>query len=111
MNDKYEEKIRRLSIVEEKSLRKVDDSSNPDLQKFFERQTEENNNLKSAIKQLLQKDSSQAPILEEKEAEISKMGETLVKLQERNNKLEKKYKEAKVYYRLFKHSGLIQCKY
>ena len=55
--------------------------------------------------------TSQSPFLEEKEAENIKLQHKILNLVTKYGKLENKYKEVRVYYKLFKHCSLIQCRY
>lgn len=95
----------------------MDDNSykkneNSEFAKIFEQQVEENNSLRDAIKGLInQNPDANSFILEERDRQIDQANEKIDKLTQRCIKVEKKYKETKTYYNLFRHTQLIQCKY
>jgi len=117
INSVYEAKLRELDInynadIKLTSTTNHNTNTDNEITKIMERHYEENKSLQNAIKELIQTHNQEKQnTLKQKECEIEQSNETINKLTERNSKLEKRLKEAKIYYRLFKHSQSHQCKY
>ncbi|CAI2381191.1 unnamed protein product [Moneuplotes crassus] len=109
LNDRYEQKLKNLNSIGDQKQKIHKESITPEFTKFFEKQAEENSSLKKCIQDLLNQKNAES--ISADEAEIQELRQKVEALTERSSKFEKKYKEAKVYYRLFRHCSLIQCKY
>jgi hypothetical protein len=106
INDEYEKKLQNLSGMDNDSPKEPENS---EFSKIFEQQVEENNSLRDAIRGLInQNPEANSFNIEEKDKQLDQANEMIEKLTQKCLKIEKKYKETKVYYRLFKHTELIQ---
>lgn len=106
LGERYEDKLQRVTEISEKDRTPT---VQPELTKFFEKQVEENRELKKAIQQLMNQKGDGGE--KDFENDIKQLEKNLEAITTRCTKYEAKYKEAKTYYRLFKQCSLVQCKY
>jgi uncharacterized phage infection (PIP) family protein YhgE len=109
LGDEYEEKLIDLGRNEENQPKNGFNDDNKDLAKAIVEQVEVNKGLRDTIEKLLHSKANSN--LEEKECELIRANGVIEGLSEKLTKYEKKLKETRVYYKLFKHSMNIQCKY
>lgn len=116
LNDQYEAKLRELDLNEAQSkiLTKPEKQglNDTEIAKLIERHYEENKSLQDAVKELIKNNTKdQQEQLSRKAKEAESENEMIIKLKEQNAKLKKKLKDIHVYYKLFKHTQSMQCKY